>query len=123
MVLLLILENVEAKRLVVLAFTVKRLVEEAKVAKSVDTVVVPEDSVVKVGVGDIPIVEVEEKMMLDPAVRLDTGLVKKEYRAEVEAVSGIEYPARSPTEKVWIPVEVAEEMSMVRTPEDVVANV
>lgn len=72
---------------------------------------------------DTPIVDVEESTILLPAVKLLTGEVRKVFHAVVEAVSGIEYPGSNPTEKVWIPLEVAEEMSTVRTPEDEVAKV
>ena len=48
--------------------------------------------------------------------------MKKLFQLEEDAVSGIEYPESNPTEKVWIPVEVAEEISIVRTPEEVVAK-
>ncbi len=49
--------------------------------------------------------------------------MKKEFQLVVEAVSGRVYPLASPTEKVWIPEEVAEVMSIVSPPVDEVAKV
>jgi hypothetical protein len=54
---------------------------------------VPEVSVentplVKVGLGVREMVEVEERRMLDPAVRYDTGELKKLFQRDVDAVSG-----------------------------------
>jgi hypothetical protein len=127
---------------------VVRLVVDAVVAVRLDTVVVarfvvpdtereeanafprdevPEVSVektpvVKVGLRETAMVLVPEKMMLDPATRLATGLLKKESHAVVDAVRGREYPACVPRVKVWIPVEVAVEIERERPPDEVVAN-
>jgi hypothetical protein len=78
--------------------------------------------VVKVGLRETAMVLVPEKMMLDPATRFATGLLKKESQAVVDAVRGREYPACVPRVKVWIPVEVAVEIKKERPPEDDVAN-
>jgi hypothetical protein len=68
----------------------KRLVDDASAAKSVETVVVPDVSVVNVGVSDTPMVEVEERTILFPAVKYDTGESKKEFQLVDDAVNGME---------------------------------
>ena len=62
-----------------------------------ETVALPEEvMVVNVGLEVIPMVEVPVKTMLDPAMRYETGVLKKLDHCEVEAVSGISYPEASP---------------------------
>jgi hypothetical protein len=95
----------EAKKLVLVllaktARVEKISVEEASVAKSVLTVVVPEVRVVKVGVSDTAIVEVPVILMLLPAMRYVAGELKKLCQAVVDAVRGIENPAAEARVKV-----------------------
>jgi len=86
---------------------------------SVVTVVVPrvddaEVIVVKDGFGDTAIVEVPEKMMFAPAVRNDTGVLKKLVHCVVDAESGIENPEDGARENVCVPVDVAVAMKISR---------
>ena len=48
---------------------------------------------VNTGFGDTPMVEVDESMMFDPAVKYVAGEVKILFHCVVDAVSGTEYPA------------------------------
>ncbi len=56
-------------------------------------VVLPVVSDVMERLGLREMVEVEEKRMLAPAVRYETGVLKKLFQLDEEAVRGIEYPA------------------------------
>lgn len=78
--------------------------------------------VVKVGLAVRAIVLVEEKMMFDPAVRLEIGLLRKVFHAVDDAVRGIENPACVPRVKVWIPVDVLVVIARLSPPEVDVAN-
>lgn len=49
--------------------------------------------VVKVGLGDTAIVLVPERVIFDPATKLEIGLLKKLFHAVVDAARGREYPA------------------------------
>lgn len=80
-------------------------------------------SVVKVGVVVTPMVEVPEKMTLAPAVRYDTGELKKEFQLDDEAVRGIAYPAWVPRVKVWTPDPALVVMIRSSPPEVEVARV
>ena len=54
-----------------------------------EIVALPEEViVVKVGLGVSPMVDVDVKTMLDPAMRCDTGVLKKLDHCDVEAESG-----------------------------------
>jgi hypothetical protein len=58
-------------------------------------VIVPdaEVMVVKVGVGETLIVEVPDSVMLSPALRLVSAVVKSVFQADEDAVRGILYAA------------------------------
>ena len=54
-----------------------------------EIVALPEEvTVVKVGLGETPMVEVPVKTTLDPAMRYETGVLKKLDHCDVEAESG-----------------------------------
>lgn len=63
-------------------------------------------SEVKEGVAERPMVEVEVKVIFAPAVKLDTGEVKKEFHCVDDAVRGMLYPVDGATESVCTPVPV-----------------
>ena len=89
-----------------------------------ETVALPEEvMVVNVGLEVIPMVEVPVKTMLDPAMRYETGVLKKLDHCEVEAESGMSYPEASPGVNVWIPVDVAVTMVSVSPFAELVARV
>ena len=67
-------------------------VEAVDVARVVvpEIVALPEEViVVKDGLGEMPMVEVPVKITLDPAMRYETGVLKKLDHCDVEAVSGM----------------------------------
>ena len=79
-------------------------------------------TVVKVGVVDTEIVDVEERRMLLPAVRYATGVLKNEFQLDDDAVSGTEYPEAVPRVKVCSPVPVSVVIVSVSPPDVEVAN-
>jgi hypothetical protein len=110
----------------------RRLVTVRLVADAFPSVDVPEviventpvvlSTVVKVGVADIEIVEVEERITLVPAVRYATGVLKKEFQLDDDAVSGTEYPKAVPRVNMCSPVPVLLVIVSVSPPEVEVAN-
>lgn len=80
-------------------------------------------SEVKEGVAERPMVEVEVKVIFAPAVRLETGELKKEFHCVDDAVRGILYPADGARESVCTPVPVFDTTKISSPDPDEVANV
>ena len=77
-----------------------RAEEDALPRDDVPDVSVEKIPVVKVGLAESAMVLVPEKVIFDPATKLEIGLLRKVFHAVVEAVSGSEYPACVPRVKV-----------------------